>query len=845
MAHYSDVTIGGLFPVSLYVNVPELHYRAKPEELRCTGFDFRAFRWLQTMIFTIEEINKDPRILPNITLGYRVYDTCDIYSLRAAMTFLSGAEELMSNNTCRGAVSVPAIIGEAGSLQSSIIASTTGPFQIPIISYFSTCTCLSDRRKYPAFFRTAPSDYFQTKALAQLVKHFGWTWIGAFGNDDDYGRFGIQQFIEQVTDFGACVAFSYILPKIYDAAKISQMVNVIKRSSAKVIIVFTPEREMLQLIEEIARQNVTGIQWLASEAWVTGTVLYTEQFLPYLEGTIGFSFRRAEIPGLREFLLQVKPSPHESNNYVNVFWEELFACKFKQPKNSTDGASIGARVCTGSESLGDINTIYSDTSQLRVSYSVYKGVYAIAHALHRLSLCESGKGPFINSTCASIHSFEPWQLLHYLKEVRFTDHFGGEIGFDENGDAIASYDMINCQRGPSGNIEYVQVGRFDAFASPGRELSLEEHSIVWTGGKAEPPWSACSESCPPGMRKASRNGEPLCCFDCVPCAEGEISNATDSVECKKCSSDDWSSSDRTVCIPREIEYLSFEDGTGMTLAIIALLGACLTVAMVDSFVDETCELREMFNPGMIQDGDVILGGLFAIHLRTAPDYYSFRSQPQPVRCVEFSQSGLRWALTMVFAIEEINRNPELLPDTTLGYKIFDSCDAPSEGLKGAFKLLKGKDRIISNSKCAGVPSVSMIVGDGGSSQSIAVSRVVAPFAIDIVKHTQELQKIIIVFPFPKLLQYLREVRFTNQFGEELILRKLVIMMQRCRKEENWRWMKVESFGTEQRWKIKSLCQHAVIIVVPEQEELPARGSLFAVLIVYHVLMGRSVTRQIL
>ncbi|GCC37367.1 hypothetical protein chiPu_0015871 [Chiloscyllium punctatum] len=579
----SDIIIGGMFPLSLYVNVPELHYRTKPNQLRCTGFDFRAFRWLQTMIFTIEEINKDPTILPNTTLGYRIYDTCDSYALRAAMSFLSDAGDEMSNSTCHGAASVAGIIGEAGSLQSSIIASSAGPFQVPIVSYFSTCTCLSDRRKYPTFFRTAPSDYFQTKALAQLVKHFGWSWIGALANDDDYGRFAIQQFIEQVTEFGACIAFSYILPKIYNAEKISQIVAVMKRSSAKVIVVFSPEREMLQLVQEIASQNVTGIQWLASEAWITGAVLYTEQFLPYLEGAIGFSFRRTEIPGLREFLLRVKPSPHEGGGYTNVFWEELFACKLKLPENTTKGSITRARLCTGSESLEDTDTIYSDTSQLRVSYNVYKGVYAIAHALNRLSLCESGNGPFINSSCASIHNFQPWQ------EVRFTDQFGGEVGFDENGDAIASYDMINCQRGTSGKVEYAQVGRFDSFAIAGQELSLNEHSIVWTGGKTQ-------------------------------------------------------------------------------------------------------------------------------------------------LCDRFSQSDLRWALTVVFAVEEINRNAELLPHMTLGYEIFDSCDAPSEALKGAFNLLKEKGESRPNSTCAGVPSVPVIVGDGASSQSIALSRLVAPFAIGLISY---------------------------------------------------------------------------------------------------------------
>lgn len=45
---------------------------------------------------------------------------------------------------------------------------------------------------------------------------------------------------------------------------------------------------------------------------------------------------------------------------------------------------------------------------------------------------------------------------------------------------------------------------------------------------------------------------------------------------------------------------------------------------------------------------------------------------------------------MVFALEEINRSPTLLPGLMLGYHIRDSCALPTWAMRGAMTLVGGE-----------------------------------------------------------------------------------------------------------------------------------------------------------
>ncbi|XP_051778230.1 extracellular calcium-sensing receptor-like isoform X2 [Erpetoichthys calabaricus] len=504
-----DIMIGGIFEVSFRTVIQELSFTSKPGQWVCEDFDITLFQTAQALVFAVEEINNDTQLLPNVTLGYTLYDNCMRLpvALRGASALTLGMKEDITEN-CKGPPPVLAIVGDPTSTHSIAISRILSLFRIPMVSYFATCPCLSDKWEYPSFFRTIPSDTFQIKVISAIFKHYGWTWVGIIAADDDYGQSAIKALSEEIKDF-ACIAFSITIPKINDIDKVRHVTKIIKESSAKVIVVFSPAPDFSTLADEINQQNIIGRQWIASESWSNSYDLFDKYNFSTFGGTLGITIHNGEMPGFQSFLYEVQPTSDPKNNLILQFWETMFDCKFKENTNEQNFTSLlEGKECTGKEDIKGTKTAYTDVSKLRACYNIYKAVYAIAHALHNLLTCENGNGPFVNKSCADITNMQPWQI----------------------------------------------------------------------------PESVCSKSCQPGTRKATREREPVCCFDCVQCAAGEISTQVDAVECIKCPIEFWSNVGRNECVPKEIEFLSFEDSMGITLTATAASGVCLSVIVLSVFI---------------------------------------------------------------------------------------------------------------------------------------------------------------------------------------------------------------------------------------------------------------------
>ncbi|XP_026852274.2 extracellular calcium-sensing receptor-like [Electrophorus electricus] len=532
--------------------------------------DFRQLRFARAFAFTILEINNRTDVLPGITLGYWIHDSCsDVQmAIKIALQFENGLDPVFNDtNSCLKSATVPATVGDSTSSASISIARTLGPFGIPQVSHSATCACLSDKHQFPAFLRTVPSDHHQAAALAKMVKYYGWTWIGAVRSDTDYGNYGMAAFLKAAQEEGICVEYSEAYIRTQPRRKLERVANVIRRSTARVIVAFVHAGDMKFIIEELAQQPLPPIQWIASESWIIHP-----DFLRFniCTGALGFGFPRSVIPGLREFLLDLSPKQVLESPLLTEFWESSFSCSLK----GRTGSSEFLRECNGSEDIRALQNPYTDTSQLRITNLVYKATYAIAHALHSV-ICNE-------TQCDQTIKFAPWQIYNHLKRANFTTKNGYQVKFDSNGEPEAVYELINLQFKKDGTLDFVTVGYYDSSKPRGQEFKMSS-AISWVGGQTEVPKSVCSESCPPGTRKAVQKGRPICCFDCIPCAEGEISNKTDSLDCIRCPAEFWPNMKQDGCLPKPVEFLSWDDTLAIILTVFSITGAFMAVCVIVVF----------------------------------------------------------------------------------------------------------------------------------------------------------------------------------------------------------------------------------------------------------------------
>ncbi|XP_053324182.1 extracellular calcium-sensing receptor-like [Spea bombifrons] len=222
-----------------------------------------------------------------------------------------------------------------------------------------------------------------------------------------------------------------------------------------------------------------------------------------------------------------------------------------------------------------INIIQKSTTEIIIICGSFSAKY--------MTLLKKASATDINKTLILPASWS--HLNNNLKNIHYKDSTGSDIYFDDKGELPVNYDIINQIIPLDGKQKEKipnQVGTFDSTLPDNQQMHIEICNITWKNYRM--PRLRCTEMCHPGFRKALREGFHICCYDCIPCSEGEFSNVSDSEDCFKCPENEWPDQQKTKCIPKILEFLSYEtDVLALVFCVTSIFSVLITTVTVVIF----------------------------------------------------------------------------------------------------------------------------------------------------------------------------------------------------------------------------------------------------------------------
>ncbi|XP_030050665.1 vomeronasal type-2 receptor 116-like [Microcaecilia unicolor] len=433
---------------------------------------------------------------------------------------------------------------------------------------------MSDTVKFPYFYRTVPNELHLCAGIIKLLKHFGWNWVVIIAPDDDSSLRAVQILKTGIEQNGGCIEFieNFSHTKFMTTEKREKINKIIYTSSANVVIIYCNEDMVIYLLLEINILSIPGKIWITTNEFFippafTNTTYIKSNFL-------AFTIVRKNIPSFLKFVREMNPLLLPHDFITESWWKSL--CDSRCPKSIK-------KSCNANKTLN--SKPHCATRFFGKTYSVYNAVYALAHALHDMVMSDSENNITWRGANRRFLDYSPWKLHHYLKKVRFKNRLGEEMYFDKNGDLTTGYNVSNIVSLPNRMLSVEFVASYNPYAPPGQDFTINEKAFVWDSSFTQkPPQSKCSKSCPPGFRKLTRKFEPVCCYDCIQCPEGEISNQTDMDSCTRCPEDQWPNKKRNFCIPKVRNYLSYEEPLGIALTLISMIIFIIIVAILGIFI---------------------------------------------------------------------------------------------------------------------------------------------------------------------------------------------------------------------------------------------------------------------
>jgi metabotropic glutamate receptor 2/3/metabotropic glutamate receptor 6/7/8 len=576
-----DFVLGGLFPIHAATNGGGACGEVQLE---------RGLERMEAMLFAIDKINSDSSLLPGLTLGFDIRDTCSSENIG-----LDEAVDLVITSSQLDIISCPAaitsrdngtameaptmgIVGAAASQVSIPVATLVRLFTTPQVSYASSSALLSNRDRYEYFYRTIPPDNLQARAMIDVMLHFGWAYVSTIYSLNPYGEPGIAEFQALADEKGICIDLDVGISDSFTQQDFDALAQQVINSQANIVVLFTSQSNAMQLLRSITNTGTARrFVWIASDAWAR-SISVAQMFNTTTAGLYGFAPLTDHLSKFEDYFSQLTVNNNARNPWFGEFYEAIANC-------TLDDIEGGRDTCDRNSSVTEIPS-YQQGNFIPL---VVDAVYTYAQALQDF-LDENCQEPLQwfpnNRTCFNqTRALNGATLLEYIQRVNFGSITGNRVLFDSEGNIEGRYEILNYQASDaSGRREYnfERVATWDSSVSNDsnqQALSLEPSAVFQFGVRNQtddilytPPESQCQKCALGYIRRVLPSA---CCGLCEPCLGAEFSNDSDATNCSVCEGRTWGNdplvgSER--CVPIEESFLEASHPYSIIIMIVAIIG---------------------------------------------------------------------------------------------------------------------------------------------------------------------------------------------------------------------------------------------------------------------------------
>nr|APC26117.1 metabotropic glutamate receptor type 3 [Homarus americanus] len=558
----ANILLGALFPI---------HTRQRDV---ATGVnvcgelqDEEGIQPLEAMLYTLDQINEDPDLLPGVKLGALVMDSCNAPNLALNQTlgfikgYLAGHNKYHQSEFTCGDGSAPTyrggefdkVVGVIGGQQSSVsvqMASVLRVIELPQISYLSTSATLSNKDRYPFFLRTVPSDTTQAQAILRVLQDFKWTYASIVYSSGEYGEGGFHQLLKKASEYNVCFPTPHHRLSSDDSEDdYKRVVTALIKGKANVVVVFAEKQVALRLLETVRlRGQQNRFLWLGSDGWSSSSLMNVEAVA---EGAISVQPLIRSLPGFDEYFTNLTPVTNTRNPWFTEYWQHL-------------GCALDAPTCP---SVGE------NYRQVPWLHFVRDSVIAFAHALHTMweDKCKGRKG-----LCeAMVHNghIHGQDLYNHLLNVQFPDVSNSTFRFVSSGSGPARYSVLNYQHDDHYAYSWTKVGTYTNTTGATAELHLDMDSVKYRDSQ-DFPESSCGIPCKPGQAKILMTDK--CCWYCKNCQSYQYLNTTTQlcVDCGECMKPEVG---QEKCVDKEEKFIDYKNRWAITSLAFASIGIFSTV----------------------------------------------------------------------------------------------------------------------------------------------------------------------------------------------------------------------------------------------------------------------------